>query len=350
MAYQHLTDLKTISSVTEAQNKLYTIARESYFRDKTNKLETAQDHSIMLQSVFKVFKEKHQDKEYFQDGKQLFESPDFEKQLITQAKIGKHTRGLNLDNSDKLGQLLKQDTERISGLKSAVNHSILELTHHRGDIVQNMQKEILQVSANWGYSNQKDTVHVVNSPQFETKMRTELRSMMDATLTLRASQALLGKNVHALVKNINPEKESSIGENIKNLFGILTKTENKAEKPIDQNQLLREMENHKNRDFDRMFKSVRIEDIKSAALNAVKIVNDRNKNLQQNTSQENKKDSFLDKLTMISSKLLNTVANELLNVRMDEQQNEKTNILKQAVVASKAIMSQPEATMSYGLK
>ena len=346
MAYQHLTDSKTISSVHEAQNKLYTLARESFFRDKTNKLETEQDQSLMLQSVFKSFKDKYQSKEFFKDGNHLFESPDFQKQLVTQAKIGRLTKGPMMD---KLDVVLKEDNERLNSLKSTLNHSILELTHHRGDIVKNMQKEILQVSANWGYSNQKDAAHIANSSQFESKMRTELRSMLDATLTLRASQALLGKNVHALVTNQDQAKEPSIMGNIKDLFGMVSKTANKSEPKMDESKLIREMENHKNRDFDRMFKSVSIDEIRSTALNAVKIVTERNKQMEAGISKESK-GTFLDRVTQLSSKLLNSAYTNLVDIKFDEKQLEKSAVLTKAIMGSRLMAEKKqEPSMSYGL-
>jgi len=346
MAYQHITDSKAISSVHEAQNKLYNLARESFFRDKSNKLETEQDQSVMLQAVFKSFKDKYQDKEYFKDGNQLFESPDFQKQLVTQAKIGKQLRN---SNSEKVEALLQQDSSRIHALRSAVNHSILELTHHRGDIVKNMQKEILQVSANWGYSNQKDAAAITNSPQFESIIKTELRSMMDATLTLRASQALLGKNVHLLATNNDQTKQASIAGNIKDLFGIMSKTEGKSEQKLDESKLIREMENHKNRDFDRMFKSVGIDEIRNTALNAVKIVEGKNKKMEAGVSQETKP-SLLDRVTEISSKLLNSAFNKLIDVKFDDKQLEKTAVLAKAVMGSRLMAEKKqEPSMSYGL-
>jgi hypothetical protein len=346
-------------------------ARYTFFRDPYNKLKTPEDHSKMLNDIFNIFRNKTKDTEILQAGLKLIESPDFTVNLIEKAKNPAQTQKeettfkyiklkresillgkkgeidisiANLLSESKYGepnnlgnalsQDLRENVKQINSRPQSKYHirtpikeryenidiSVLELTHHRSDIIGSMKNLINTIVENWTHKNIDGAEAISNSSNFSKIINEHIAVELDTVLNVRASQAVLSQELNAMIAD-NSSKNDQVTSSYKVNSPYNKNIETNTKEPFDERSLLRKMQKYKDNDLVRCLKLVSTEDIKSIVTSsALKMKNKQGITLQNS----NRKSTFLDKIQEKLIPLTLILDGRFLTTLTDEKQLKKT--------------------------
>jgi hypothetical protein len=262
--YKNFTEEKEIFATYNVKRELGDLSQQMIQRKQGNKLQSTEDKVIFLAFVHDEFLKKNsKDPQKVTTAKLLLESPEVQEQLVALAGVSR-VRSLSTQKPEiPAGTNLEAGDINKVMRKGAI--ALFDMTHHRTDHLESLQNSIKAYAAHYGIKNPGDAMMLSNGNKYDKAFLAELRTLMDPYLTDRATKVFLSKSA------IEANKEETRNSGISKLLSVFKSSEGLA---LD-NKAVAEIENTKNRFFEKGVRSLQMDDLKEIAIKGASLQQDQ---------------------------------------------------------------------------
>jgi GTPase SAR1 family protein len=328
--FKNFTEEKEVFMTYNVKRELEALSQNMIQRKQGTKFKTAEDKVFFLAHVHDEFLKKNQkEPQKITTAKLLLESPEVQEQLVSLAGLSRFRSLSSEKYVAPAGAGLDAGESSKAMRKGAV--ALFDMTHHRTDHLDSLQSSIKAYAAHYGIKNPGDAMMLSNGNKYDKPFLNELRTLMDPYLIDRATKAFLAKAA------IEANKEETKITGLNKLFGAFKRADGLS---LD-NKAVAEIENTKNRIFEKGVRSLQIEDLKEIALKGASLQQDQ---LEKKSMETVKSVSMLTKFG-------NTVGNILTKAFLELPSAEfiSTTSLAQKAVAQISRTTNPQQQHAYGV-